>query len=90
MRKSLRTPEHAHLIALLKQERHQVGLTQQELAHRLGTPQSFVAKYEGGERRLDVVELLAITRALDIDPFELLARLLSAASAKSSEAAPSD
>ncbi|HEY8540089.1 MAG TPA: helix-turn-helix transcriptional regulator [Steroidobacteraceae bacterium] len=66
--KSLRTAEHARLIALLAAAREKAGLTQQQLADRLGKPQSFVAKYEGGERRLDVVEFLAIARALDLDP----------------------
>lgn len=41
----------------------------------LGRPQSFVAKYEGGERRLDVIEFLDVTEALDIDPCELLAQM---------------
>ncbi|GJE19443.1 helix-turn-helix domain-containing protein [Methylobacterium marchantiae] len=76
MRKTLRTTEHTHLVALLKQERQRVGLTQQEVAQRLGAPQSFVAKYEGGERRLDLVEFIAIARAVDAEPRELFDRLL--------------
>ncbi|MER9508809.1 transcriptional regulator [Mesorhizobium sp. M0579] len=44
----------------------------------LGRPQSFVAKYEGGERRLDVIEFLDVAEALGIDPCELLAQLRSA------------
>ncbi|TXN03829.1 helix-turn-helix transcriptional regulator [Methylobacterium sp. WL64] len=76
MRKTLHTSEHAHMVALLKQERHRVGLTQQEVAHRLGAPQSFVAKYEGGERRLDLIEFLAIARAVEADPIALFARML--------------
>ncbi len=47
--------------------RHAAGLTQQQLAKRLGRPQSFVAKYEGGERRVDVVELFEIAAALGAD-----------------------
>lgn len=66
--KSLRSPDHVRLIALLSAAREKAGLTQQELADRLGKPQSFVAKYEGGERRLDVIEFLAIARALEFDP----------------------
>lgn len=66
--KSLRTPDHLRLISLLHAAREKAGLTQQQLADRLGKPQSFVAKYEGGERRIDVVEFLAIARALDLDP----------------------
>ncbi|WP_352742112.1 helix-turn-helix transcriptional regulator [Mesorhizobium sp. M0676] len=51
------------------------GVTQTQVAGMLGRPQSFVAKYEGGERRLDVFEFLDVTEALDIDPCEFLARM---------------
>ena len=66
--KSLRSPDHVRLIDLLVAAREKAGLTQQQLADRLGRPQSFVAKYEGGERRIDVVEFIAISRALELDP----------------------
>lgn len=66
--KSLRTADHNRLITLLTAAREKAGLTQQQLADRLGKPQSFVAKYEGGERRIDVIEFLAIARALEFDP----------------------
>ena len=66
--KSLRSPEHSRLIKLLVAARNRAGLTQQQLADRLGRPQSYVAKYEGGERRIDVVEFLGIARELDLDP----------------------
>ena len=66
--KSLRSTDHRHLIALLVSAREKAGLTQQQLAERLDKPQSFVAKYEGGERRIDVIEFLAIARALEFDP----------------------
>ncbi len=52
------------------------GLTQQDLAKRLKKSQSFVARYEGGERRIDVVEFLTIARALGADPVQLLKRLI--------------
>jgi transcriptional regulator with XRE-family HTH domain len=56
--------------------RKSAGLTQQEVAKRLKRPQSFVAKYEGGERRIDVVEFLTISRALGADPVRLLKSLI--------------
>lgn len=65
--KSLRSPDHQRLIALLVAARAKAGLTQQQLADRLGRPQSFVAKYEGGERRIDVIEFVAIAYALQLD-----------------------
>lgn len=43
------------------------------MAARLQKPQSFVAKYEGGERRLDVLEFVAVCQAIEADPIEILA-----------------
>ena len=51
---------------LLRRVRKESQLTQTELARRLGRPQSYVSKYETGERRLDVVELRLVCRALSI------------------------
>jgi len=56
--------------------RGKAGLTQEKLAKRLGKPQSFVAKYEGGERRLDVLEFLWIARAIGADPTRILRALI--------------
>jgi transcriptional regulator with XRE-family HTH domain len=47
-------------------------MTQEELARRLNRPQSYISKYESGERRLDVIELLDVARALQISPASLL------------------
>jgi transcriptional regulator with XRE-family HTH domain len=71
MQKSLRSPEYARLIAILVAARKDADVRQQALAKRLGRPQSFVAKYEGGERRIDVVEFVTIVRALGADPVKL-------------------
>ncbi len=59
----------------LANERRKMGLAQGELAARLSRPQSFVSKYERGERRLDVIEFVAVARALGIDPARFLRRL---------------
>ena len=56
----------------LKKARIEQGLTQKVVAERLGVPQSFVSKYENGERRLDVVEFMTIAQALGIDPLHIL------------------
>jgi transcriptional regulator with XRE-family HTH domain len=53
--------------------RKSAGVTQAELSQRLGRPQSFVSKFERGERRLDVVEFGEVARALDVDPAKWLA-----------------
>lgn len=71
MQKSIKSPDYARLIGALVAARHAAGVRQQGLAETLGKPQSFIAKYEGGERRLDVVEFIAIARALDVDPVKL-------------------
>jgi transcriptional regulator with XRE-family HTH domain len=59
-------------LAGLVEARKKAGITQTELAAELGRPQSFVAKYESGERRLDVAEYLMIARALAADPYRVL------------------
>jgi transcriptional regulator with XRE-family HTH domain len=72
MQKSLRSAEYQRLIALLVAARRRSGIRQQVLAKKLGKPQSFVAKYEGGERRLDVIEFIAVANALGADPVKLI------------------
>ena len=52
---------------LIRSMRLEGGLRQQDVADRLGQPQSFVSKCESGERRVDIVELAAICRACDSD-----------------------
>jgi len=74
--KSVHSPEQAAFRELLIQARDDAGLTQQRLAKKLGKHQSFVAKYEGGERRIDVVEFLTITRAIGADPVRILKALI--------------
>ncbi|MBU6296608.1 MAG: helix-turn-helix domain-containing protein [Alphaproteobacteria bacterium] len=76
MPKSLRTPRQQHLQQLLIKLRQSKSLTQSEVARKLGRPQSFVAKYEGGERRLDVIEFIEVARALGADPRDVLDDLL--------------
>lgn len=72
MGKSIHSPQHQKLRELLIVARKKAGLTQAEVAERLGRPQSFVAKYEGGERRLDVVEFIQVARAVNTDPARLV------------------
>ncbi|CAH2405145.1 helix-turn-helix domain-containing protein [Mesorhizobium escarrei] len=67
MTKSLRSPRHQRFLDQLISLRKAKGLTQTQVADKLGRPQSFVAKYEGGERRLDVIEFLDVTAVLDAD-----------------------
>ena len=57
--------------------RKAAGLTQTVLAERLGKPPSYVAKYEGGDRRLDVLEFLDVAAAIGFDPCRILRALIS-------------
>lgn len=68
MAKSIYDEEYRKLIVAIRTVRRDAGMTQQQLADLLGRPQSFVAKVEGNERRLDIVEFLHICRALGADP----------------------
>lgn len=72
MAKSIYTKRQERLCYLLIECRKHAGLTQQDVADALGRPQSFVAKVEGGERRLDVVEFLELCDILMADPRKLI------------------
>ncbi len=67
--------DEACLQALLREMRSEAGLRQADLARRLGQPQSFVSKYESGERRLDILELRDVCRCLDVPLQEFVRRL---------------
>jgi transcriptional regulator with XRE-family HTH domain len=77
MAKSVFTSSYDRLRALLVETRRAAGLTQLELARRLKKPQSFVSKYELGERRLDVIEFLQVAAALETNPLAMMGLLLN-------------
>lgn len=56
--------------------RQRAGMTQRELAAALGKPQSFVSAYENGQRRIDVLEFLAIVAALNVDPLKVFRQIV--------------
>jgi transcriptional regulator with XRE-family HTH domain len=70
--RTIYTEEHRRLVELLRERREKAGSRQLDLAERLGRPQSFVSKYEAGQRRLDLVELRAICEALGVDLVKLV------------------
>lgn len=59
---SAHAPAYRKFLVRLRDARARAGLTQAEVARQLGRPQSFMAKVECGERRLDVIELQAIAK----------------------------
>ena len=75
MNKSLFTERHERLCKLLIEARQKCGLTQIDVSKKLGRPQSFVSKYENGERRLDVLEFLEVAEALDFEPSRIINQL---------------
>lgn len=64
--KSIHDQRYIETVALLRRARESTGITQRELARRLGRPQSYVSKVETCERRLDYVELLELCRAIGV------------------------
>lgn len=77
MTKSVFTTDYNQLRELLVNCRKDQGLLQMAVAARLSKPQSFVSKYESGERRLDVIEFIQVVQALGEDPLLLLKRLIN-------------
>ena len=73
--KSIHNRKYRYFLELLISARKTAGLTQVDVAKRLTRPQSYVSKYENGERRLDVVELLDVAQAINFDPIALLRKL---------------
>jgi len=75
MVKSVHTDQYAAFRSILIAERKKAALSQQALADKLGRPQSFVSKFEMGERRLDVIEFLDVIGAIGCDPSVILRQL---------------
>ena len=74
MQKSLSSVKQKTFLELLRQVREEAGLRQIDVAQRLDQPQSFVSKYESGERRLDLLELELVCAACDTDLDEFVRR----------------
>jgi len=73
--KSLYSKRWDTLRSILKELRREAGLTQMEVARRLGRPQSLVAKIEAGDRKLDICQLIDYVQLLGADPVKVMRRL---------------
>jgi transcriptional regulator with XRE-family HTH domain len=76
--KSVHSEGQSAFSELMIRARRSARLTQHQLAKRLHKPQPFVAKYEGGERRIDVVEFVTICQEIGADPAKILKTLIKA------------
>lgn len=86
--KSVFTKEYTKFLNILIEARKDAALTQQELALRLGRPQSFVSKYERGERRIDVIELLLVSKELGLSATGIISNLEYDLAGRSKKDAP--
>lgn len=75
MEKSIYTREYAAVLELLREAREKSGVTQVELAERLGQTQSFISKVERGDRRLDIIQLRTMLREFNVTLPEFVDRL---------------
>lgn len=73
---SIYSEEYQSLIKELRDTRVKKGITQEKLAQAMNRPQSFIAKIESGERRLDVIEFAYVAQLLDINPAPLLQKVM--------------
>ena len=82
MEKSIYSKEYSLFLEQLRNAREEKGLTQTEVAERLGQSQSFVSKVERGERRIDIVELRAFCQVMDLRFVDLVKQFERAIGAK--------
>lgn len=77
MAKTIFTKQHQEFIRALREVRRSEGLTQVQLSERLDRVQSYISNIERGERRLDVIEFMAIADALNRDAAQLFSEIAS-------------
>lgn len=76
MAKTIFTKQHQDFIRALREVRRSKGMTQVQLSERLDRAQSYISNIERGERRLDVIEFMAIAAALNRDAAELFSEIV--------------
>ncbi|MEG3897276.1 MULTISPECIES: helix-turn-helix transcriptional regulator [unclassified Microcoleus] len=83
--KSVFSHEYETFRSCMIAARKEAQLTQESVAKSLKKPQSFVAKYENGERRLDVIEFLLVARVIGVDPCDIIRKVAQGMSESSAE-----
>ncbi len=73
--KSVYTEEYRMFLAMLVEVRQKAGLSQQQVADRLGRPQSYVSRYESGQTRIDTVELVRLARVIGFDAASMVRKI---------------
>lgn len=76
MSKTIFGGDHQHLVQVLTEARKASGLTQTELAKLVGKDQTYISIIERGQRRVDVLEFVALAKAMKADPASLFERVL--------------
>jgi transcriptional regulator with XRE-family HTH domain len=76
MSKSAFSDAHKILVEQLTAARKQSGMKQEELAALIGKDQSYISNIERGQRRVDVIEFVALVRAMNANPTELFGSIM--------------
>ena len=75
MTKSIFSPAYKIFLDAIVEARKNAGVSQVELAKRLNKPQPFISYYERGERRVDMIEFIAIMNALGADAHDVFSKI---------------
>jgi transcriptional regulator with XRE-family HTH domain len=73
---TIRTKRHAKLVEGLIEAREAAGIRQADLARMVGKTQTFVARFESGQRRIDLVEAAALCEIYGVDPLKFFREVL--------------
>ncbi|MBD5398522.1 helix-turn-helix transcriptional regulator [bacterium] len=77
MSKNIYTNNHKYLLKVLKQYRKMYKITQKELADKLDIAQSRISKIENGDRKIDVMDLIKISKAIGCNPIEIFSKVVN-------------
>ena len=73
--KTIHNKRHKRLVELIIHARKEAGIRQVQLAKKLKRSQTWIARLESGDRRIDVIELLDLADAIGFDALDILGQL---------------